>query len=83
MLTLWLICSLIFVFAAGCRQTPEPQIGPRADVTYLKKGEPAPYAGYHLTPRMLTILYREARTREARETIRDLRERYGRGDEGD
>jgi hypothetical protein len=44
----------------------------------LEAGEPAPYAGFLLTKRMLIILYEEASTLEVEEAADRLRDMYGR-----
>ena len=69
-LTASVIFSLIFV-GAGCSQT-SPAL--RIEIDYLEAGEPAPFPGYLLSPRLLIHLYVDAETQTTEEILEHLRQ---------
>ena len=66
--------ALLTWSGAGCRC---PSIAVRSEIEYLKAGQPAPFDGYLLTPRLLTVLYADAERQAAEETVEQLRQKYG------
>lgn len=56
------ILILLLVLVAGCAKQVQVQYLPAEEkVVHLKKGEPAPFEGFLLSPSTLATLYEKAR----------------------
>ncbi len=53
------------------------------EIEFLRKGQTAPWSGYLISERMMTVLYRDARRQTAGDVVEHLRRKYGVTDEAD